>query len=75
MRVPLDEVPDAADGASADPEPALVGHTDDRIIVYCDTGVRSLLAANELKKLGFSNVASMAGGIKGWASSGYPVEK
>ena len=73
--IPMDEVPEVADPQGYEPDPRLTEHKGDRIIVYCDAGVRSLLAARELKRLGYGNVASMAGGIGLWTKSGNPVEK
>jgi rhodanese-related sulfurtransferase len=75
VRIPLDEVPDAADPSGPDADSNLTEHKSDRIIVYCDTGVRSLLGAHEMKKLGYSDVVSMSGGIKEWSTSGFPVER
>ena len=40
---------------------------DDEIILHCKAGVRSLKAVKALKKIGFKNVTSMAGGIEAWA--------
>lgn len=37
-----------------------------RIVCYCGGGGRSALAAQNLKKMGFKNVMSLAGGYKGW---------
>lgn len=73
--IPMDEVPEVGDPSGPEPDPRLTEHSDERIIVYCDAGVRSLLAAHELKKLGYANVASMAGGIGDWTKEGNPVEK
>ncbi|SVB56065.1 uncharacterized protein METZ01_LOCUS208919, partial [marine metagenome] len=39
----------------------------DQIILHCKAGVRSLKAAKALKKIGFEDVKSMAGGIEGWS--------
>ena len=39
----------------------------DQIILHCKAGVRSLKAAKALKKMGFENVKSMAGGIEDWS--------
>ena len=39
----------------------------DVIILYCKAGLRSLKAAKALKKIGFKNVRSMAGGIEEWS--------
>ncbi len=42
------------------------------IVLYCGGGYRSALAADNLQKMGYSNVLSMAGGIKAWRDAGYP---
>ncbi len=41
------------------------------VIVYCAGGVRSLLAANTLKQMGYESVASMKEGFNGWKNRGY----
>jgi rhodanese-related sulfurtransferase len=48
---------------------------DDLIVLYCGGGNRSALAADNLQKMGYSNVLSMAGGFRAWITSGLPVEK
>src|ERR1035437_1917374 len=45
------------------------------LVLYCGGGFRSALAAESLKKMGFTNVISMDGGIRGWRDAGYPVTK
>jgi rhodanese-related sulfurtransferase len=75
LRVVLDEVPDAGDPSSRWADPQLTGHKDDRIVVYCATGVRSLIGGYYLKQLGYSNVASLSGGIQGWQAAGNPTER
>ena len=45
------------------------------IVLYCQTGVRSLLAGKVLKDLGFTDVTSLAGGIQRWRQLGYSVVK
>jgi molybdopterin/thiamine biosynthesis adenylyltransferase/rhodanese-related sulfurtransferase len=45
------------------------------IVLYCQTGLRSLLAGKALKELGFSNVINLAGGYQRWVQSGLPVVK
>jgi len=45
------------------------------IVLYCGGGYRSALAAHNLKKMGYANVASMDGGIRAWREAGYPIEK
>jgi rhodanese-related sulfurtransferase len=43
------------------------------IICYCGGGSRSALAADNLQKMGYTNVASMAGGLKAWKNDGLPI--
>jgi rhodanese-related sulfurtransferase len=44
------------------------------IVLYCGGGFRSVLVAENLQKMGYSNVISMDGGWRGWIEAGYPVE-
>ena len=46
-----------------------VPDSDAMIIVYCGGGFRSALAADNLQKMGYTNVVSLAGGYHGWANS------
>lgn len=73
VRIALDEVPDKADPAMAGHDPVLTANRDGRIIVYCATGVRSLLGGLALHRLGYRDVVSLAGGIEGWKSAGNPT--
>ena len=45
-----------------------------RIVTYCKSGGRSSFATETLGRLGYTDVASMAGGWKAWVKAGYPVE-
>jgi len=45
------------------------------VIVYCDGGERSAKALAALKKLGFTRVANLSGGLAAWQQAGLPVEK
>jgi len=45
---------------------------DRRIILYCGTGGRSALAAKTLHDMGFSDVASLAGGYEAWREAKKP---
>jgi molybdopterin/thiamine biosynthesis adenylyltransferase/rhodanese-related sulfurtransferase len=56
-----DEIAEAAPDKSA------------RTILYCRSGNRSAIAAAQLQKLGYDDVASMAGGILAWQEQGLPV--
>lgn len=47
---------------------------DAEVILYCGGGFRSVLAAEALGKMGYTNVASMDGGWRGWVEAGKPVE-
>lgn len=47
---------------------------DTEIVLYCGGGFRSALAADNLQKMGYMNVLSMAGGIKAWRDANYPME-
>lgn len=42
------------------------------VVVYCAGGTRSALAVRSLKELGYSSVASMAGGFTKWKDAGHP---
>jgi adenylyltransferase/sulfurtransferase len=60
-------------GAVAIPRGVLELHIDDvttdkdrKIVCYCGGGSRSSLAAYMLKRMGFKNVMSLAGGYRGW---------
>ena len=43
------------------------------IVLYCGGGFRSALAADNLQKMGYTNVISMDGGIRDWRGKGYPL--
>ena len=45
------------------------------VVLYCGGGFRSALAADNLQKMGYTNVISMDGGWRGWTESGYPITK
>ena len=45
-----------------------------RIVLYCGGGYRSALAADNLQRMGYTNVASMDGGIRHWREAGYPLD-
>lgn len=49
-------------------------HQSDRdkpVVVYCAGGVRSALAARNLKEMGYTNVISLIGGFNGWKNAGF----
>jgi rhodanese-related sulfurtransferase len=65
-----------ADPESPVTDPALSANKDSRVIVYClkAPGARSVLAADTLGKMGYSNVAAMRGGFEEWQAEGLPAE-
>ncbi len=48
---------------------------DAAIILYCGGGFRSALSADNLQKMGYTNVLSMDGGWRGWTEAGHPTVK
>ena len=44
------------------------------LVLYCGGGFRSALAADNLQKMGYTNVLSMDGGIRVWREKAYPLE-
>ena len=44
-----------------------LSNTEERIVLYCHHGMRSMRAAEYLAKRGYMNVSSMGGGIDAWS--------
>lgn len=55
-----------------DPE---LARTDRRVIVMCDQGYQSSLAATTLQELGHEDATDLAGGFQAWRAAGLPVER
>ncbi len=51
----------------------IVPNKEAALVLYCGGGYRSALAAENLQKMGYTNVLSMAGGFSGWKSKGLPT--
>jgi rhodanese-related sulfurtransferase len=49
--------------------------TSSKLVLYCGGGFRSALAAENLQRMGYTNVESMDGGWKGWLDAGLPTVK
>jgi rhodanese-related sulfurtransferase len=49
--------------------------TNTELVLYCGGGFRSALAADNLQKMGYTNVVSLDGGYREWIEKGYPVKK
>lgn len=65
LHVPQDELEGRAESE--------LPRRDAPIVLYCASGIRSLAALRVLRGLGYTQVASLAGGIIDWEASGYPV--
>jgi rhodanese-related sulfurtransferase len=63
-----------ADSSYPAANPNLVENKDQKIVVHCAKGLRAVLAADTLKKLGYTNVVALKGGLDDWAAHGWPVE-
>lgn len=48
---------------------------NNRIVLYCSTGLRSALAAASLKQMGYEHIAHLDGGLKAWKDSGKQVSR
>ena len=47
---------------------------DAEVVIYCASGNRSAFAADTMQQMGYANVCSLAGGIRGWAESGGDID-
>ena len=63
LKVPMSELSDQ-----------LEEHRDDRLVIYCARGNRSLRVAEALTEAGYADAVSLAGGIVAWEDAGLPVE-
>jgi rhodanese-related sulfurtransferase len=54
---------------------AKVPDKDEELILYCGGGYRSALAADNLQRMGYRKVRSLAGGWRAWTERGLPTEK
>jgi len=52
-----------------------VPETSSKMILYCGGGFRSALVADNLQKMGYTDVESMDGGWRGWLEAGLPTVK
>ena len=53
----------------------MVPDKDEELLLYCGGGYRAVLAADALQKMGYTNVASVAGGWRAWLEANAPVEE
>ena len=53
----------------------IVPDFDAEVVLYCGGGFRSALAADNLQKMGYRRMLSLAEGWRRWQEAGFPVEK
>lgn len=47
---------------------------DSHVVVYCQSGHRSNIAAETLMRLGYKNVYNVEGSMNAWEEANYPIE-
>lgn len=65
----------AADASTKYRDERLCRAQDETILLYCQSGGRSALAALTLQQMGFGTVYNLAGGVELWDAEGFPLEK
>jgi rhodanese-related sulfurtransferase len=45
------------------------------LVLQCGGGFRTALSAENLQRMGYTNVVSLVGGIRGWIERGLPIER
>lgn len=62
------------DPASSHADPALSRDLSATLVIVCNEGYQSSLAAATLQDLGFANATDLDGGFQAWRAAGLPVE-
>ncbi|MEJ2611935.1 MAG: rhodanese-like domain-containing protein [Candidatus Thiodiazotropha sp.] len=73
INVPRGILEIAVDYGYEETVPELVQARDRRVIVICRSGNRSILAAHTLGMMGYTNVASLRTGLRGWNDDEQPL--
>jgi rhodanese-related sulfurtransferase len=73
LNVPRGVLEQACEWDHDETEPALAGRFERPIAVVCRSGKRSLLAADTLQQLGYTQVVSLATGLRGWNDAEQPL--
>lgn len=60
---------------SAKDNPQTLGDKDEALVLYCYTGTSSATMVGKLRKLGYSNVSHLRGGMNAWLTDSLPVTK
>ena len=63
MNIPVGQLPNRLDAVPR----------DRLVVLQCQSGGRSSIAASVLVARGFANVVNLTGGINGWRAAGYPL--
>ena len=74
VHAPLNVLEWRVDPASGSQDPGIAGQ-EDRLILFCQEGYSSSLAAVRLQELGYPNTTDVIGGFHAWSSAGLPVER
>lgn len=53
----------------------IITDSQSSIVVYCSGGYRCALVADNLQKMGYTNVSSLETGLQGWLEAGYSLVK
>lgn len=73
LNVPRGVLEQACEWEYDETEPLLASDRERPIVVICRSGQRSLLAADVMQQLGFTNVVSLRTGMRGWSDYEQPV--
>lgn len=73
INVPRGVLEAAADASTAHRHPELCAAHAETVLLYCQSGGRSAMAAWVLQQMGFEQVYSLAGGIACWDAEGFAV--
>jgi rhodanese-related sulfurtransferase len=63
------------DPDSEQPDPELTSDSDRQLIILCDAGYASSLAAAVAQEMGYANATDLVGGFQAWRAAGLPVER
>ncbi len=74
IHVPRGIIEAAADPGTHYRHPLLCEACRQPVLLYCQSGGRSALAAWVLQQMGFEDVHSLAGGLECWKAEGYGLE-
>lgn len=73
VHVPRGILESACDWDYDDTVPELAAGRDRAIVLICRSGNRSVLAAHTMQRMGFSKVASLKTGVRGWNDYEQPL--